>query len=191
MRIEPAPEGAPPEVGGLLLDTGQIRQRVRELAQAIAADHAGQELVLVTVLRGGLYFLADLCRELPDPVRLDFMAITSYGPLQHPGGVRITKDLDENLEGKHVLVVEDIIDTGLTLNYLLGVLASRKPASLEVAVLFDRDQRRIADVPVAYRGFHMPDVFAVGYGLDLYGRYRNLPYLGVLREEVFEPAGLA
>lgn len=191
MRIAPPPADAPPEVGGLLLGRDQIRERVRELAAQIEADHGGQELVLVTVLRGGLYFLADLCRELPDPVRLDFMAISSYGAVPHPGGVRITKDLDENLEGKHVLVVEDIVDTGLTLNYLLGVLASRKPASLEVAVLLDRDHRRIADVPIAYRGFHMPDVFAVGYGLDLYGRYRNLPYLGVLRDEVFEPEGLA
>lgn len=188
MRIGPAPEGAPPEVGGLLLEEGQIRERVRDMATRIAADHEGHELVLVTVLRGGLYFLADLCRALPDPLRLDFMAISAYGGLQHAGGVRITKDLDENLEGKHVIVVEDIIDTGLTLNYLLGVLSSRKPASLDVAVLLDRDHRRIADIPIAYRGFHMPDVWAVGYGLDLYGRYRNLPYLGVLREEVFEPA---
>jgi hypoxanthine phosphoribosyltransferase len=119
------------------------------------------------------------------------MAISSYGGLPRPGGVRITKDLDEDIEGKHVLVVEDIIDTGLTLNYLFGVLRSRGPASLEAAVLLDRDQRRIADVPIAYRGFHMPDIFAVGYGLDLKGRYRNLPYLGVLREDVLERAGVA
>jgi hypoxanthine phosphoribosyltransferase len=191
MRVSDAPAGAPSEVGGLLLSTDEIRERIAELASDITAAHEGQELVVVTVLRGGLYFLSDLCRALPDPLRIDFMAITSYGSLPHPGGVRITKDLDENIEGKHVLLVEDIIDTGLTLNYLLGVLRSRKPASLDVAVLLDRDQRRIADVPIKYRGFHMPDVFAVGYGLDLYGRFRNLPYLGVLREEAFEPIGLA
>ena len=146
---------------------------------------------MVTVLRGGLYFLSDLCRAVPDPVRLDFMAISAYGRSQHPGGVRITKDLDEDVEGRHVLVVEDIIDTGLTLNYLLGVLRSRVPASLQVAVLLDRDQRRIADVPIAYRGFHMPDVFAVGYGLDLKGRYRNLPYLATLCEEALVQAGVS
>lgn len=191
MRIAPAPEGAPAEIGGVLIDEARLQARVTEMGESIAAEHRGEELVLVTVLRGGLYFLSDLCRALPDPLRLDFMAISSYGAFPHPAGVRITKDLDENIEGKHVLVVEDIIDTGLTLNYLLGVLRSRKPASLEVAVMLDRDQRRIADVPVTYRGFHMPDVFAVGYGLDLRGRYRNLPYLGVVRDEVFEPTGLA
>jgi hypoxanthine phosphoribosyltransferase len=118
------------------------------------------------------------------------MAISSYGTAAHPGGVRITKDLDEDIEGAHVLVVEDVIDTGLTLNYLLGVLSSRKPASLEVAVLLDRDQRRIADLPIAYRGFRMPDTFAVGYGLDLDGRFRNLRYLGVLSDEALAAAGL-
>jgi hypoxanthine phosphoribosyltransferase len=190
MRIAPPPDDAPPEVGGILFDTGQIQSRVAEMGAAIGADYDGREVVLATVLRGGLFFLSDLCRAVPDPVRLDFMAISAYGALAHPGGVRITKDLDEDIEGKHVLIVEDIVDTGLTLNYLLGVLRSRRPASLEVAVLLDRDQRRIADVPIAYRGFHMPDVFAVGYGLDLKGRYRNLPYVGVLREDVLEQAGV-
>lgn len=159
------------------------------MGSAIAADYEGREVIMLTVLRGGLFFLSDLCRVVPDPVRLDFIGISAYGTRSHPGGVRITKDLDEDIEGKHVLIVEDIIDTGLTLNYLLGVLKARRPASLEVAVLLDRDQRRIADVPIGYRGFHMPDVFAVGYGLDLQGRYRNLPYLGVLREDVLKQAG--
>lgn len=190
MRIAPPPPGAPSEVAGVLLDTSEIRTRVAELGAAIAADYEGREIVLLTLLRGGLFFLSDLCRVVPDPVRLDFMAISSYGAAARSGGVRITKDQDEDIEGKHVLVVEDIIDTGLTLNYLLGVLRSRKPASLATAVLLDRDQRRIADVPIAYRGFHMPDVFAVGYGLDLKGRYRNLPYLGVLRDDVLEQAGV-
>jgi hypoxanthine phosphoribosyltransferase len=175
----------------VLLDEAAIARRVAELGAAIAADYAGREVVLVTVLRGGLYFLADLCRAIGGEVRLDFIGISAYGAPGQPGGVRITKDLDENIEGAHVLVVEDIIDTGLTLNYLLGVLRSRKPASLEVAVLLDRDQRRIADLPIAYRGFHMPDTFAVGYGLDLDGGLRNLRYLGALSPKALEEAGLA
>jgi len=191
MKVTQSPAGAPPEVGGLLIDTDRIQARVRELGAAISADYAGSEVVLVTVLRGGLFFLADLCRAVDDPVRLDFMAISSYAGSHESGGVRITKDLDENIEGKHVLVVEDIVDTGLTLNYLLGVLRSRRPASLQVAVLLDRDQRRIADVPIAYRGFRMPDVFAVGYGLDLNGRFRNFAYLGVLSEDVLAAMGMA
>jgi hypoxanthine phosphoribosyltransferase len=190
VRVEAPPRGAPPQIAGVLLDEAGIAQRVAELGASISSDYSGREVVLITLLRGGLYFLADLCREIEGETRLDFMAITSYGRGEHPGGVRITKDLDEDIGGAHVLVVEDIIDTGLTLNYLLGVLRSRNPASLEVAVLLDRDQRRIADLPVAYRGFHMPDTFAVGYGLDLDGRFRNLRYLGVLAEEVLEQAGL-
>jgi hypoxanthine phosphoribosyltransferase len=191
VRVFPRPDDAPPEVAGVLLDAATISTRVAELGARIAADHAGHEIVLVTVLRGGLFFLADLCRAIDGPVRLDFMAITSYGAGAHPGGVRLTKDLDEDIEGRHVLLVEDIIDTGLTLNYLLGVLRARGPASLEIAVLLDRDQRRIADLPIAYRGFHMPDTFAVGYGLDLAGRLRNLRYVGTLREEVLQRMGVA
>jgi hypoxanthine phosphoribosyltransferase len=186
----PAPPDAPREVGGVLFSREAIAERVAELGTRIAADYAGREVVLVTVLRGGLFFLADLCRAIDGPVRLDFMAITSYGADVHPGGVRITKDLDENIEGAHVLIVEDIIDTGLTLNYLLGVLRARGPASLEVAVLLDRDQRRIVDMPISYRGFHMPDAFCVGYGLDLSGRHRNLRYVGTLRDEVLERMGV-
>jgi len=190
VRRGPAPPDAPPEVDGVLFGRETIHERVAELGAEITADYAGREIVLVTVLRGGLFFLADLCRSIAGPVRLDFMAITSYGADVHPAGVRITKDLDENIEGAHVLVVEDVIDTGLTLNYLLGVLRARGPASLEVVVLLDRDQRRIVDMPIAYRGFHMPDAFCVGYGLDLAGRYRNLRYIGTLRDEVLERMGV-
>jgi len=191
VRVEPAPPGAPDEIAGVLLDRERIRARIAELGAAISEDYAGREIILITVLRGGVFFLADLCRAIDAEVRLDFMAISSYGPSEHPGGVRITKDLDEDIEGAHVLVVEDIIDTGLTLNYLLGILRARRPASLEVAVLLDRDQRRIADLPIAYRGFRMPDTFVVGYGLDLEGRMRNLDYLGVLSDEVLDDLGLA
>jgi hypoxanthine phosphoribosyltransferase len=190
VRVEAPPRGAPPQISGVLLDEARIAGRVAELGAAISVDYSGREVVLVTLLRGGLYFLADLCRMMESDVRLDFMAISAYGGEGHSGGVRITKDLDEDIEGAHVLVVEDIIDTGLTLNYLLGVLRSREPASLEVAVLLDRDQRRIADLPIAYRGFHMPDTFVVGYGLDLDGRFRNLRYLGVLAGEALEEAGM-
>jgi hypoxanthine phosphoribosyltransferase len=189
MRLEPAPAGAPDIVEGVLWDAGQLAERVSELGAAISADYAGRDVVLITVLRGGLFFLADLCRTVSDPVRLDFMAISAYGAPLQGGGVRITKDLDEDIEGRDVLVVEDIIDTGLTLNYLLGVLRSRAPRSLQVAVLLDRDHRRIADVPIAYRGFHMPDTFVVGYGLDLKGRYRNLPYIAAVRTDVLERTG--
>ncbi|HEY5506920.1 MAG TPA: hypoxanthine phosphoribosyltransferase [Coriobacteriia bacterium] len=186
MRIEPAPEGAPDLIEGVAFDAHRLAERISEMGAAIGADYAGREIILVTLLRGGLYFLSDLCRAIDGPVRLDFMAISAYGTPEQGGGVRITKDLDEDIEGKDVLIVEDIIDTGLTLNYLLGVLRSRGPRSLQVAVLLDRDQRRIADVPISYRGFHMSDTFMVGYGLDLKGRYRNLPYLGVVRGDVIE-----
>lgn len=190
MRIDEAPEGAPELLEGVVLSEERIRERVAEMGAAITADYGGREIVLVTLLRGGLFFLSDLCRAIDDPVRLDFMAISAYGSPEQGGGVRITKDLDEDIEGKDVLVVEDIIDTGLTLNYILGVLRSRGPRSLQVAVLLDRDQRRIADVPISYRGFHMPDTFVVGYGLDLKGRYRNLRYLGVVKPEILESPDL-
>jgi hypoxanthine phosphoribosyltransferase len=193
VRLGPCPEGAPADVTGVLFEPESIAARVAEMGAAIGTDYAGLEPVLVTVLRGGLFFLADLCRQVPLDLRLDFMSISSYGPAAHDGAgaVRVTKDLDEDIEGAHVLIVEDIIDTGLTLNYLLRALRARKPASIEVAVLLDRDQRRIADLPIAYRGFHMPDTFAVGYGLDLDGRYRNLPYIGALADHVLESRGVS
>lgn len=190
MRMLPAPPGAPDIIEGLLWDSEQLSERIAQMGEAISSDYAGREVVLVTVLRGGLFFLSDLCRRVADPVRLDFMAISAYGAPEQGGGVRITKDLDENIEGRDVLVVEDIIDTGLTLNYLLGVLRSRGPKTLQAAVLLDRDQRRIADVPIAYRGFRMPDTFVVGYGLDLKGRYRNLPYIGVVKPDVLRDSGM-
>jgi hypoxanthine phosphoribosyltransferase len=184
----PLPADAPALVDGVLYSEDAIRERVAELGRRITQDYAGRDLVLITVLRGGVFFLADLCRRIELPLRLDFMAISSYSHEAHTGAVRITKDLDEDLAGASVLVVEDIIDTGMTLNYLLGVLRSRGPASVEVAVLLDRDVRRIVDLPIAYRGFHMPDRFAIGYGLDLDGRYRNLRYVASLPDEAMETA---
>lgn len=172
-----------PEVcEAILLSEEEIRSRVTELGEALTRDYAGRELRLVTVLRGGIVFLADLVRSIDLPLHIDFMAVSPYAP-GRGGVVRVTKDLDENLEGKAVVLVEDVVDTGLTVNYVLRLLRARNPGSLEVCALLDKDVRRIADVPVGYLGFNIPDHFVVGYGLDLKGRYRNLPYIATLREE--------
>ena len=178
------PPGAPPEAEGVLLDEETIAERVAEMGRRITADYEGRDLVLVTVLRGGVPFLADLCRHVDLPLRLDFIGISGFAHASPGGAVRITKDLDEDIAGASVLICEDIIDTGLTLNYLIGVLRARNPASVEVAVLLDRDARRIADLPIAYRGFQMEDRFVIGYGLDLRGRYRNLRYIAAVRDSV-------
>jgi len=173
-----------PEIcDGVLLDTDTLASRVQELGEAIARDHAGEDLRLITILRGGLFFLSDVCRAVEMPLSLDFMAVSSYGP-SASGSVRLTKDLDDSIKGASVIVVEDIIDTGLTLHYVLEVLREREPASLEVCTLMDKDVRRIVDLPITYRGFEVPDRFLVGYGLDLDGRYRNLPFVATLRDEV-------
>lgn len=161
----------------------RLAARVCELGEQIARDYEGTDLRLVTVLRGGLMFLSDLCRAIDMPVHLDFMSVSSYFG-GSPGTVRITKDLDDSIEGASVIVVEDIIDTGLTLNYILRNLRMRGPASLEVCTMLDKDVRRIVDLPVAYRGFEIPDRFVVGYGLDHRGLYRNLPFVAQLRDEV-------
>ncbi len=178
------PPGAPAQLESLLLSRTEISERVAEIGARITQDYAGRDLVLVTVLKGGLFFLADLCRAIELPLALDFMAVSTYGPAAHTGEVRITKDLDEDLKGRAVLVVEDIIDTGMTLNYLLGVLRGRGPASVEVCVLLDKGQRRIVDLPIAYRGFSIPDRFVVGYGLDLDAKLRNLPFVATLPDSV-------
>ena len=169
----------------ILLSTEEIAGRVRELGATIAEDYAGRDLVLVTVLKGGVIFLADLCRAVDLPHSIDFMAVSSYGP-GAAGSVRITKDLDDSIEGRDVLVVEDIIDTGFTLNYLLRVLRQRGPASLAVCTLLDKEVRRLVDLPIEYRGFSIPDRFVVGYGLDLEGEWRNLPYVATLHDEVWD-----
>lgn len=173
-------------IDAVLVSEEEIAARVEELGRRITHDYAGRELVLVTVLRGGVYFLADLCRAIDLPLRVEFMAISAYGPGVAGGVVRITKDLDDPIAGCAVLVIEDIIDTGLTLNYLLHTLGQRGPASLEVCTLLDKDVRRIVDLPIAYRGFTIPDRFVVGYGLDHRGWLRNLPYVATMRDEVME-----
>lgn len=164
----------------VLIESEAIQQRVTELARELERTHEG-EVVLATVLKGGLFFMADLCRNLDLDVRLDFMAIAPYRH-GHPGSVQVTKDLDEDLTGRDVVLVEDMVDTGLTLNYIRKQLLARNPARLQVCALFDKPARRIATVPLEYVGFELPDHFVVGYGLDLNGLYRNLPYLASVRD---------
>ena len=166
---------------GLLLTAEQIRSRVAEIGASITEDYAGRQPFLVGVLKGSLVFMADLARAIDLPINVDFMSITSYGE-GNSGVVRIVKDLDESITGEHVILVEDIVDTGLTLTYLLATLNARNPASLTVCGLLDKTARRIIEVPVGYRGFDIPDEFVIGYGLDHDGRYRNLPHIVGVRD---------
>jgi len=153
-----------------------IRRRIEELGRAITGDYEGRAPVLISVLKGGSVFLADLIREIRLPVSVDYMSISRYGGAQESmGRVRIVKDLDDDIGGRDVIVVEDIVDTGLTLSYLITALESRQPASIEVCALLDKSVRRIAPLEIRYRGFECPDVFVVGFGLDFGERYRNLP----------------
>jgi hypoxanthine phosphoribosyltransferase len=171
-------------VGEILVDEESLRARVAELGEEISTDYAGRDLLLVGVLKGAVFFMADLMRQLTVPCEVDFMAISSYGAASDSSGVvRILKDLDIPIEGRHVLVVEDIIDSGLTLSYLMRNLTSRRPETLEVCALLTKPERREIDVPVRYVGFEIPNRFVVGYGLDFAERYRNLPYVGVLQED--------
>lgn len=175
------------DVQEVLLDEPTIRAKVAELGRQIVKDYKAQPLVLVCILKGAITFTADLLRELPMYVRLDFMAISSYGAgTKSSGVVQILKDLDAPIEGEHVLIVEDIVDSGLTLSYLQKILLSRGPASLRTCVLLDKVDRREVDFTPDYVGFEIPDQFVVGYGLDYAERYRNLPYIGVLRPSVYE-----
>jgi hypoxanthine phosphoribosyltransferase len=166
----------------------EIAERVRGLGDEIARDYVGLEPVLVGILKGTFVFMADLVRAITIPLLVDFMAISRYGPTaQTKGVVRILKDLDVSITGRHVLFVEDIIDTGMTLHYILRTLSARRPASLKVCTLLDVPRRRLVELPIAYRGFTMENGFLVGYGLDFRERYRNLPYLGLLDERLLRP----
>ena len=177
-------------VGEILIDEVTLAARVAELGAEVSEDYQGRDLLLIGVLKGAVFFMADLMRHLTVPCEVDFMAISSYGDATDSSGiVRILKDLDINIEGRHVLVVEDIIDSGLTLSYLMRNLESREPASLEVCALLTKPSRREIDVPVRYVGFEIPNKFVVVYGLDFGERYRNLPFVGVLSEHLI-PAGL-
>ena len=172
-------------VGEILIDRDTLAARVAELGAEVSADYEGRDLLLIGVLKGAVFFMADLMRHLTVPCEVVFMAISSYGDATDSSGiVRILKDLDINIEGRHVLVVEDIIDSGLTLSYLIRNLESREPATLGVCALLTKPSRREIDVPVRYVGFEIPNKFVVGYGLDFAERYRNLPYVGVLDEHL-------
>jgi len=172
-------------VGEVLIDEDALQAKIRELGAEVSADYAGKELLLVGVLKGAVFFMADLMRSITVPCEIDFMAISSYGASTDSSGVvRILKDLDINIEDRHVLVVEDIIDSGLTLSYLVRNLESREPASLEVCALLTKPARREIDVDVRYVGFEIPNRFVIGYGLDFAERYRNLPYVGVLSDDL-------
>jgi hypoxanthine phosphoribosyltransferase len=177
-------------VGEVLIDEERLQARIRELGAEISSDYAGRELLLVGVLKGAVFFMADLMRSITVPCEIDFMAISSYGASTDSSGVvRILKDLDINIEHRHVVVVEDIVDSGLTLSYLVRNLESRSPASLEVCALLTKPGRREIEVDLGYVGFEIPNKFVIGYGLDFAERYRNLPYVGVLHEDLL-PEGV-
>ena len=175
------------DVSEILLSEEQIQAKVLELGRRISADFAGRELTLVSVLKGSLPFMADLMRSITIPVQIDLMEVSSYGgtTTESSGLVRILKDLSASIEGRHVLIVEDIIDTGLTLNYLVRYLRGKNPASLKICTLLDKPARRLVEIAIDYRGFEIPDQFVIGYGLDYGEVYRNLRFVGVLRPEVY------
>jgi hypoxanthine phosphoribosyltransferase len=175
------------DIGDIVVTEDEIRAKVAELGARIGADYADRTLTLVSVLKGSLPFMADLMRAIPVPVRIDLMEVSSYGgsATESSGLVRILKDLSASIEGEDVLIVEDIIDTGLTLNYLLRYLRGKNPKSLRICTLLDKPARRLVDIPVDYVGFTIPDQFVVGYGLDYREYYRNLSFVGVLRPEVY------
>src|SRR5215211_2891299 len=174
-------------VGEVLIEEDALQARIRELGREISADYAGRELLLVGVLKGAVFFMADLMRSLTVPCEIDFMAISSYGAAADSSGVvRILKDLDINIKGRDVLIVEDIIDSGLTLSYLMRNLGAREPASLEVCALLVKHGRRETEVPVKYVGFEIPNRYVIGYGLDFAERYRNLPHVAVLSDDLVQ-----
>jgi hypoxanthine phosphoribosyltransferase len=170
-----------PRIGEILVQPDDLKHRVRVLGQEVSAEYADRDLLLIGVLKGAVFFLADLMRHISVPCEVDFMAVSSYGSATDSSGVvRILKDLDTPIQGRDVLIVEDIVDSGLTLQYLMRTLEARGPASLEVCALLTKPERRKVDTPARYVGFEIPDKFAIGYGLDYAERYRNLPYVATL-----------
>ena len=175
-------------INEVLFTAEEIAVKVQQMGQAISRDYYGRYPLVVGVLKGVLPFMADLLRAITIPVEIDFLAIASYSPETRDHGlVRLEKDLEESIKDRHILFVEDMIDTGLTLNYLLRNLRAREPASVEVCALFNKPRRRLINLPIKYKGFDLPDRFVVGYGLDYRGKYRNLPFVGLLRPEIFQP----
>ena len=174
----------------IILDKDQLAAGVARLGATLAADYAGQTPLLVGVLKGAVIFLSDLIRAMDIPLRYDFMAVSSYGAATKSSGqVQILKDLGQSIEGQAVILVEDIVDTGLTLSYLVENLRARRPKSLKVCTLLDKPSRRQVEIKPDYNGFEIPDKFVVGYGLDFADKYRNLPYIGVLKPEMYENGG--
>ena len=174
------------DIQEVLFSEEQLKNRVQEIARQITADYAGKEIMLISVLRGSFVFMADLCRAIDLPCTLDFMAVSSYGKgTKSSGQVQITKDLSEDITDRHIIVVEDILDSGNTLSYLLKILENRPPASIRLCTLLDKPDRRVKPVQVHYSGFTIPDAFVVGYGLDYAEKYRNLPYIGILKPRVY------
>ena len=174
------------DIQEILFSEEQLKTRVAEIAREIERDYQGKEVMLISVLRGSFIFMADLCRAIDLPCTLDFMSVSSYGSgTTSSGQVQITKDLSEDITGRHIIVVEDILDSGNTLSYLLKILEHRPPASIRLCTLLDKPDRRVKPVEVHYSGFTIPDAFVVGYGLDYAEKYRNLPYIGILKPQVY------
>lgn len=180
-------ENLHPDVERVLYSQAEIARRVESLGRVISQDYAGKELLLVGILKGAVVFYADLARQISLPIRMDFIQTSSYGASVHSSGsVRLIKDLDVDIRGRSVLIVEDILDTGVTLYHLKQMLADRNPESVRICALFDKPTRRQAPIIPDYMGFEIPDAFIVGYGLDFAEKYRNLPYVGVLKKSVYE-----
>lgn len=174
------------DIEQILFNEEELKQRVKELGAQITEDYKDKEIILITVLRGSYIFMADLSRAIDRPCIIDFMSVSSYGKgTTSSGQVQITKDLSEDIAGKEVIVVEDILDSGNTLSYLLQILEARKPASVRLCTLLDKPERRVKDIKADYCGFTIPDAFVVGYGLDYAEKYRNLPYVGILKPSVY------
>ncbi len=174
------------DIQEVLFTEDQIKQAVKKIGAEIDRDYAGKEIMLISVLRGSFIFVADLCRAIHLPCMIDFMSVSSYrGGTVSTGQVQITKDLSEDISGRHIIVVEDILDSGNTLHYLLSIFQHRHPASVRICTLLDKPSRRKVPVEVSYRGFSIPDAFVVGYGLDYAEKYRNLPYIGILKPRVY------
>lgn len=175
------------DVSKILISEKEIQEKIQELGAQISEDYKGKKLLLVSVLKGSVLVMADLMRAISIPVRIDFMSVSSYGnAVKTSGVVKIIKDLDIDISGYDVLIVEDILDSGMTLSYLTQILAKRNPNSIKVLTLLDKPERRQVEVPIDYVGFEVPDEFVIGYGLDYDEKYRNLPYIGILKPEVYE-----
>jgi hypoxanthine phosphoribosyltransferase len=179
------------DISEILFSEEQLQKKIKELGEEISKDYDGKNPLMIGVLRGVLFFMADLLRAVTIPLEVDFLAVSSYSPeSRNQGLVRMEKDLEIPMQGRHVVFIEDVIDTGLTLNYILGNLHTRQPASLEVCVLFNKSTKRLIDIPLKYKGFDLPDQFVVGYGLDFREKYRNLPFVGLLKPQILNANGV-